>query len=73
LGEPASDAFNKVALRIAELEMVTLIVALEDEFGIKISDNQAKGLVTVADVIQLVRVLTQAKAAEELQLSSAAA
>jgi acyl carrier protein len=36
------------------LEDVELVMALEDEFGIDISDNEAR-VVTVADVVALVK------------------
>jgi acyl carrier protein len=37
------------------LDMVTLLMALEDAFGENISDEEAEGLVTVADVVSFVK------------------
>lgn len=37
------------------LDTVTLLMALEDAFGESISDEEAEGLVTVADVVTFVK------------------
>lgn len=37
------------------LDRVELVMAMEDEFTVAIGDAQARGIVTVADVIALVR------------------
>lgn len=42
-------------LRVSSLDMVEAIMAIEDEFGIEISDSDADTLHTVGDVVGLVR------------------
>lgn len=39
------------------LDRVELVMALEEEFGIEISDEKAESLVTVADAIKFVETL----------------
>lgn len=36
------------------LDVVELIMGLEDEFGIEISDEQAEGIKTVGDAVQFI-------------------
>ena len=44
------------------LDSVTLVMALEDEFGGSISDNDAKSLATVGDVISYISRRVEEKA-----------
>ncbi len=46
------------------LDQVEIVMALEDEFGIEISDDDGEAIKTVADVVNLVTRLTGEKAAE---------
>lgn len=43
------------SLAADSLDLVGLAVALEDQFGIKVSDDEAENAETVGDVIALVR------------------
>ncbi len=39
------------------LDAVELIMALEDEFGVQVSDEDAQGIQTVGDIVKLVEKL----------------
>lgn len=39
------------------LDAVELIMALEDEFGVQVSDEDAQGIHTVGDIVKLVEKL----------------
>ena len=41
-------------LEVDSLGVVELLMALEDEFGVRISDDEAEGLTTVGEAIDLV-------------------
>jgi acyl carrier protein len=41
-------------LEVDSLGVVELLMALEDEFGVRISDDEAEGLTTVGEAIELV-------------------
>ena len=43
------------AIGVPSLDMVELIMSLEDEFRIEISDRDSEGLRTVGDVLALIR------------------
>ena len=51
----ADTASMESDLGAASLDMVETIMALEDEFGIEISDRDADTIQTVGDVIALVK------------------
>jgi len=44
-------------LGLNSLEMVNIAVAVEEEFGIEISDRDAAGIETVNDVVELIESL----------------
>jgi acyl carrier protein len=41
------------------LDLVELIMELEDQFGIKISDEEAEKIVTVGDAVEFIAARTQ--------------
>ena len=41
------------------LDLVELIMELEDQFGIKISDEEAEKIITVGDAVEFISVRTQ--------------
>ena len=41
-------------LNADSLDLVELVMSLEEEFGVEISDEEAEGIVTVGDAIQFV-------------------
>ena len=51
----ADTASMESDLGAASLDMVETIMALEDEFGIEISDRDADAIQTVGDVIALIK------------------
>ena len=51
----ADTASMESDLGVASLDMVETIMALEDEFGIEISDRDADAIQTVGDVIALIK------------------
>ena len=51
----ADTASMESDLGVTSLDMVETIMALEDEFGIQISDRDADTIQTVGDVIALVK------------------
>ena len=46
------------------LDQLSLFMALEDEFGGRISEEEAEGLVTLRDVVEYVRGRMEASASE---------
>lgn len=50
-------------LGLSSLQAVSLVLAVEDEFGVRIDDDELQALVTVGDVIRLVRAKQAAAAA----------
>lgn len=49
------NASFKEDLRADELDMVELVMALEEEFGIEIPDEDAEKFITVSDVISFLQ------------------
>jgi len=47
------EAALKDDLKIDSLDAVELILELEDEFDVKIEDNEAQAFVTVGDMVEL--------------------
>jgi acyl carrier protein len=46
-------------LDLDELDMIELVMALEKEFGMEVSDEDFEGLVIVADAVEFVRTHTR--------------
>jgi acyl carrier protein len=46
-----------VSLNADSLDMMEVVMGVEDEFGIEISDEQAEGLFTIGHVVKLVEEL----------------
>jgi acyl carrier protein len=40
-------------LGLNSLDVINIVIAFEDEFGIEIPDNKIKDLITVADIVQI--------------------
>ena len=66
LGVKEEDVKNEASfvedLGADSLDSVTLVMALEDEFGGSINDNDAKSLATVGDVISYISRRVEEKA-----------
>ena len=60
--ELGSDRRIREDLGADSLDSVTLVMALEDEFGGSINDNDAKSLATVGDVITYISRRVEEKA-----------
>ena len=60
--ERGSDQRIREDLGADSLDSVTLVMALEDEFGGSINDNDAKSLATVGDVISYISRRVEEKA-----------
>lgn len=60
--ELGSDRRIREDLGADSLDSVTLVMALEDEFGGSINDNDAKSLATVGDVISYISRRVEEKA-----------
>jgi acyl carrier protein len=62
-GTPAADIRPEMRLaddlEIDSLAMVEVAAATEEKFGIRISDEDAKGLATVQDVVDAIARLSQ--------------
>ena len=62
-GPPLESAIGE-DLGADSLDQLSLFMALEDEFGGRISEEEAEGLVTLRDVVNYVRVRFEASASE---------
>ena len=60
--ELGADKRSREDLGADSLDSVTLVMALEDEFGGSINDNDAKSLATVGDVITYINRRVEEKA-----------
>ena len=60
--ELGTDQRSREDLGAESLDSVTLVMALEDEFGGSINDNDAKSLATVGDVISYISRRVEEKA-----------
>ena len=53
--EITEDTTFKGDLRADSFELVELVMALEDEYGIKVEDDELEGFETVGDVIDYIK------------------
>lgn len=58
-GELTAETSLREHLGLGSLEAVTLVMDLEQEFGIEIEDEELESLETVGDVLRLVEVHQQ--------------
>jgi acyl carrier protein len=67
LDTPISDDHVRLVedLQVDSVDQVSIILALEDEFGGEIPDEQAQQVRTVADIIALVQSEMQVRAASQ--------
>ena len=63
LGRDASEVTNEASfiddLGADSLDIVELVMAMEDEFGIEIPDEEAEKIKTVKDVIEYIKANTK--------------
>ncbi len=63
LGRDASEVTNEASfiddLGADSLDIVELVMAMEDEFGIEIPDEEAEKIKTVKDVIEYIKAHTK--------------
>ena len=53
-GEVATDTSFVEDLGADSLDIVELVMALEEEFGVEISDEQAESITTVAEAVEYI-------------------
>lgn len=61
LEKVTADAEFVQDLNADSLDLVELIMQLEEEFGVEISDEQAESIVTVGDALEFIQEHTAAK------------